>query len=70
VRTANAPAAVRGGVVMRDRIVASIEANGFATNAPRGWSEALADVLIADLGLRVERVGVLTRLVSEWEADK
>ena len=55
---------------MRDRIVASIEANGFATNAPRGWSEALADVLIADLGLRVERVGLLTRLVSEWEDDK
>ena len=58
------------GVVMRDRIVAAIEGNGFAGAAPRGWSEALADVLIADLGLRVERVGLLTRWVSEWEADK
>jgi hypothetical protein len=54
---------------MRDRIVAAIEANGFAGSAPRGWSEALADVLIADLGLRVERVGLLTRWVSEWEAN-
>jgi hypothetical protein len=54
---------------MRDRIVASIEANGFATNAPRGWSEALAETLIKELGFRVERVGLLTRWVSEWEAD-
>jgi hypothetical protein len=55
---------------MRDRIVTAIEANGFAGAAPRGWSEALADTLITELGLRPERVGLLTRWVSEWKADE
>jgi hypothetical protein len=54
---------------MRDRIVSAIEGNGFAVSAPRGWSEALAETLIKELGFRVERVGLLTRWVSEWEAD-
>lgn len=61
--------AVRGVAVMRDRIVAAVEGNGFAGAAPRGWSEALADTLIGELGLRVERVGTLTRWVSDWKAD-
>ena len=60
---------MRGCVVMRDRIVAAIEANGFAGSAPRGWSEALAETLIKELGFRVERVVLLTRWVSEWEAE-
>jgi hypothetical protein len=54
---------------MQDRIVTAIEGNGFAGAAPRGWSEALAETLIKELGFRVERVGLLTRWVSEWEAD-
>jgi hypothetical protein len=70
--------------VIRDRIVTAIEANGFAGAAPRGWSEALADALIAELGLRIEKGqrskphGPLWggnnrysvhRYVTDWEAD-
>ena len=36
---------------LREQIVTAIEANGFATNTVRGWSEALADAIIADLGM-------------------
>ena len=38
---------------LRERIVTAIEANGFATNTVRGWSEALADAVIEALNLSV-----------------
>lgn len=50
---------------LRDRIAAVIdrEVDGF-------WEPLdVADAVIAELGLRQERVGLLTRNVTEWQQD-
>jgi len=58
---------------LRDRIAAAIEAQHVSVYQGGVHPEdvmRLADVVIAELGLRPDRVGTLTRWVTEWIPDE
>jgi hypothetical protein len=54
---------------LRTRI-AAVVADTMNGTPPERWDFLLADRIIAELGLRLDTVGLIHRYVTDWEAEK
>jgi hypothetical protein len=54
---------------LRTRI-AAVVADTMNGTPPERWDFLLADRIIAELGLRLDTVGLIHRYVTDWETDQ